>query len=332
MKNKTLLLVLSFAVVASLLTMASKSNISFFGQGRMSSLLRGDGFNGTMEQFDSTSGSEVMYKNAEPARDMAYGGVMMDSSIIAEPLPTDSMPIDLKMMPPYYGDDALDVQDRVYQKSSYHVVIVDDVQAYLRGMKEYILSIGGVVLNSGVSAGDGSNNTYNSGSLYVKVPVNKFDEVTGRVTENVEKVFSESINASDVTGQLVGTTETLQDLKDQKSLKEAALSEAKSEVEKRRYQIEISRLDQQIAVAEKSLDNVEAQVEYSSVSIEASDSERYYNPDADVGFKEEFMKAWESVKEVIKVALYFGIWVFVYSIVWLPIVIVIKKLFRKFGN
>lgn len=324
MKNKTLLLVLSFAVVASLLTMASKSNISF---------LRGGGFSGMMEDFNSSSGSDVMYKNAEPATDMAYGGVMMDNSIIAEPLPTDSMPTDLKMMPPYYyGDDALDVQDRVYQKSSYHVVIVDDVQEYLRGMKEYVLSIGGVVLNSGVSAGDGSNNTYSSGSLYVKVPVNKFDEVTGRVTENVEKVFSENINASDVTGQLVGTTETLQDLKDQKSLKEAALSEAKSEVEKRRYQIEISRLDQQIASAEKGLDNVEAQVEYSSVSIEASDSERYYNPDADVGFKEEFMKAWESVKEVIKLALYFGIWVFVYSIVWLPIVVVVKKIFRKFGN
>ena len=319
MKNtKTLLIVLSLAVVASLLTFAAKSRTSLLSQNGMMQFIGGEKFNGITNDEVSVGSEMSGIYNAGPSDEITYEE---NNSLIAK----TSM-----MADPYYNDDMLNVEDRVYQKSSYHSVVVDDVPVYLRGIKEYVLSIGGKVLNSGVSSGGGYINGYNSGSLYMKVPVDKFDEAAARVTENVRKVFSENIDANDVTGQLVGTTENLQSLKDEKSLKEATLLDAKTEVEKRRFQIEIERLDRQIADAEKGLDRVEQTVEYSSISVNAADSERYFNPEARLSVKEEFLRAWESLKELLKVLGYFGIWVLVYSVVWFPIVWVVKKIIKMF--
>lgn len=331
MKNyKTLFIVLSLAVVATLLTFAVKSRTSFLAQNGMMQFFEGDKYSGMMneETVAGTDFSEAY--NQAPVEELSY---VEDSSLIAKSsMMVDPMTYPGGYMPPYYYDDALYVEDRVYQRSSYHSVVVKDVPEYLRGIKEYVLSIGGIVLNSGVSSGGGYLNGYDSGSLYVKVPVDKFDEATARVTEQVEKVFSENIDSTDVTGQLVNTTENLQFLKDQKSLKEAALLDAQTEVEKRRYQIEIERLDRQIADAEKGLDSVEQTIEYSSITVQAADSERYYNPEARLGIKDEFLRAWESLKELVKVLGYFSIWVLVYSIVWFPIVLIVKKIARMFSN
>ncbi len=331
MKNtKTLLIVLSLAVVASLLTFAAKSRTSFTGQGGMMDFLDSDKSTGMMYDTSSISADPSGVYNAGPVDELTYDdseSLIAKTSMMEEPMMYPG-----GFLPPYYGDDALYVEDRVYQKSSYHSVVVDDVPAYLRGIREYVLSVGGKVLNSGVSSGAGYQNGYDSGSLYMKVPVAKFDEATARVTENVKKVFSENIDSSDVTGQLVNTTDNLQYLKDEKSLKEAALLDAQTEVEKRRYKIEIERLDRQIADAEKGLESVEQTIEYSSITVQAADSERYYNPEARLSIYEEFLRAWESLKELLKVAGYFGIWVLVYSVVWFPIVWIIKKIFRKFGN
>jgi hypothetical protein len=288
MKNKqTILIVLALAVVASFLTFAVRSNNSMFRSG------------GMMPLFDGDRSEIAMIE------DEMRGG----------------------FIPPYYGgDDALDVEDRVYQRSSYHSVVVDDVAVYLRGVKEYILSIDGKVLNSDMSVSD----KYESGSLYVKVPVEKFDEATGRIVENIDKVISENINSSDVTGQLVNINDNLQSLKDAKSLKEASIKDAKTEVEKRQYQIEIERLERQIVAAEKATDRVEQKVEYASVSVSAADSERYFNPGSSSDMGYELERAWESLKRSIRVIAYFGVWVLVYSVIWLPVVWVGKKVAGKF--
>lgn len=250
---------------------------------------------------------------------MAPEAGVAESRIAAEPY--------IGMMPPYYyGDDALDVVERSYEKTSSHGVVVEDVSIYLRGMKEYFSSVDGVVLSSSVNTSD----KYENGYLYVKVPVDRFDEATNRVTEQVEKVMYENINATDVTGQVVRTEETLISLQEQKSLLEAQLEDAKTEVDKRRIQIQIDRLDRQIEAAEQNQDAVEARVEYASVSISAADSERYYNPDSsgDIGY--EFERAWRSLKNFLKVALLFGVWIAVYSVVWLPVVWILNKVVKRF--
>lgn len=230
------------------------------------------------------------------------------------------------MMPPYYyEDDALDVTERAYEKSSYHAVVVDDVTKYIRGLKEYFISIQGVVLNSSVNSGE----KYDSASLYVKVPVDKFDEATGRVTEDVEKVVDESLSANDVTGQVVKTQESVQALMDQRSLKEAQLVDAQTELEKKRIQIEIDRLTRQIESAQKAQESVETKTQYSSISVNAASNQKYFNPGVPGDFRYELERAWESLSSFLRILVVFGIWVVVYAVVWAPILWIGSKILRR---
>lgn len=273
-------------------------------------------------------------------RDLMYGDEMMEDDFVADSVVSQKMMLEsepigmgggvvepmMGIMPPYYGDDALDVTQRSYEQSSYHSVVVDDVAKYIRSMKEYFSSVNGIVLNSSINSGD----KYDSASLYVKVPVDKFDEATGRVTEDVKKVIDESVSAYDITGQVVNTQDTVVALQEQKSLKEAQLKDAKTEVEKTRIQIEIDRLDRQIANAQKAQENVETRTQYASLSLTAADSEKYFNPGSTGDFEYEFQRAWESLKTFIRVLAVFGIWMIVYSIIWAPVVWIVNKIVRKF--
>jgi len=276
-------------------------------------------------------------------QDYMYSDVIMDDQFIARdemgigsesvvankmPMPiTGEMDSMIGIMPPYYyGGDALDVTERSYEKSSYHSVVVKDVSTYMRGIKEYFASIDGVVLNSSLNSSD----KYESASLYVKVPVEKFDEATGRVTEDVKKVIDESVNASDITGQVVRADDNLISLKEQKTLKEAQLKDAKTEVDKARIQIEVDRLARQIENAQKAQENVETRTQYASMSLTAASSEKYYNPGVSGDFEYEFQRAWESLKSFSRILAVFGIWMVVYAIVWAPIVWLVSKLVKKF--
>lgn len=282
-------------------------------------------------------GQNFMMDGVGGGYDTGYMGepLMYDSGVTqVSPMPAvmeskiavDSMGIEI--MPPYYYDDALDIETRSYEKYSDHSVVVDDVGTYIRGLKEYFLSINGVIL----SASTGSMDKYESGSLYVKVPVEKFDEATSRVTENVEKIINESVSASDITGQVVNTAETVTVLQDQRRLKEAQLADAKTEVEKTRIQIEIDRLTRQITAAEKAQESVEARTVYAALSVLAADSERYFNPGSTGDFRYELERAWESLKSFIKVLFVFGIWMAVYSVIWAPVIWIASKIISRFRS
>jgi hypothetical protein len=95
---------------------------------------------------------------------------------------------------PYYGQDyALDVEQRVYEKSSNHTVVVDNVAQYMQQTREYLVSLGGRIINS--SSGTTEmyqenpflNNKYNYGNIYAKVPVEKFEEAQNMITAGVKK-------------------------------------------------------------------------------------------------------------------------------------------------
>ncbi|GIK84272.1 MAG: hypothetical protein BroJett025_08940 [Patescibacteria group bacterium] len=264
---------------------------------------------------------------------MMYGGVTA-TPVMETKLAVDSVGIDsgmmvqpVEIMPPYYyGDDVLYMEERSYEKSSYHSVVVSDVTKYMRGLKEYFSSINGVILSSSVN----SSSKYESASLYVKVPVEKFDEATTRVTEDVKKVIDESLNASDITGQVVNTEETVTYLQEQKTLKEAQLKDAKTEAAKAKIQIEIDRLTRQIEAAQKAQESVTTRTKYASLSVTAASNEKYFNPGTTGDFEYELQRAWESLKSFLKVLGVFGIWVAVYSVVWAPVVWIVSKIVNKF--
>ena len=293
-KNKTLVAVFGLALVSALATLFMSGSFSRI------SMSMGTGMRGVSQPMMIEDGREIN-------QDMAVSSA---NSKIA-------------MMPPYYGgDDALEVSERSYEKYGNYSVVVDDVPAYLRGIKEYALSIGGVILNSNMS----TSSRYQYGDLYIKVPVEKFDEATSRVTENVEKVVNENISASDITGQVVGTENSVQRLLDQKKLVEARIEEAKTPTEKAKIQIELDSLDRQIEAAERAVTVTEQRVAYATLSVSAADSQRHYEYDGSVDIGDEFSRAWQSLKSSIKLLLTAGIWLVVYAIVWLPVVLIIRKI------
>lgn len=256
---------------------------------------------------------------------------MMGSGVSGAP--TQAVESTKMIAPDYYpqpiGGDALDTEDRSYTKNSSHQVVVKDVTAYIKQMREYILSIDGRVLSTSTN----TTEKYASGYIYAKVPVAKFEEATGRVTEGVQKVMDESINASDVTGQVVGIADKLQSLQDQKALKEAELAEAKAKNSSAtvtlRLQQEINRFNQQIDALQKQQQATTNEVEYASVSISAASSERYFaGSEYQPTFWEEIQNAIESLGGSGRVIARLIIWTAVYSVIWLPIMLVVKWLKR----
>jgi hypothetical protein len=94
---------------------------------------------------------------------------------------------------------------------------------------------------------------------------------------------------------------------------------------KKRLELQITRLETQIKNAEKQVSNVEQRVEYANVNISIANNERYFNPGyGNSGFTNEFFMAWNSLSIVLFKLLKVGVWVLVYSILWLPAVLVFK--------
>lgn len=232
-------------------------------------------------------------------------------------------PVAPDIMPYYPADDALEVDQRLYVKSSSHQVVVKDVALYLRQLKEYVLSVDGRVLSSN----QGTTEKYQYGYLITKIPVEKFEEGTARVTSNVKKVISESINSQDETGRVVNLNDTLDELKNQKAEKEIELSEATTESQRKRIELEIQRLEKQIKNLEDQLQNQETQISYATIQVMAADSEAYFQPgNYQPDFEETLRNAWQSVSKILYFLAQAIIWVIVYAIIWLPVIVILKYL------
>ncbi|NCS98038.1 MAG: DUF4349 domain-containing protein [Candidatus Pacebacteria bacterium] len=262
-----------------------------------------------------------------------FGGGMMEAGVATSKIAVDSMPSNGGMMPPYYyGDDSagLDAEYRLYDRSANYDVIVKDVQTYLRSMREYVLSIDGVVLNDSFNQGD----DWKAGSLYVKVPVAKFSEASDRAVEGVKEVFGSSSNSADITGSHVTATDRvaevetmIADTKASLEASQALLDQAEAgTTEWRQYRSEVLQLENRLSSYErqleqyqKNVDSVEGQAEYASIMINASDSKRYFDPNTDLPLSEHIKRALASLGESGYLVASFLIWVVVYSVIWLPI-------------
>lgn len=268
---------------------------------------------------------EDMVPNSEPGmmfdEDTMMGGAATSGMMAKTSLPSIAMY-------PYPRDNALDVPVRSYEKYSNHSLVVDDVSSYMTQIKEYVLSIGGRVLSSSVSVSD----DFRYGSMQAKIPVEKFEESQTRITQNVEDVISENYSAQDVTGQVVNTQENLTVLQNQKLELEIQLEEVQTDAERRRIELQISRLETQIRNAESQVTNVQEQVEYATVFIQVSDSDRFFHPRSSQDIGGEFRNAWRSISDVFFLLVRLAVWVIVYGILWLPLVLLLTWLSGKRKN
>ncbi|MDQ5951655.1 MAG: hypothetical protein QG639_936 [Patescibacteria group bacterium] len=260
--------------------------------------------------------TDSMMAAREPAM-MGNKGVMMDRYTTS-----------IAPMPPMYYpyDEALDVTNRSVSYSAYHSVVVDNVDEYMRQMKEFIQNNGGTVLSYNTGT---TENDYLYGSINARVPQNKFEETNNKTTENVRKVVNASVDMQDVTGQVVSNEEQIQKLQDQVAEQEIELDAAKTELERSRIELQIDRLERQIEQLQQSQQVVEDRVDYASINISASNREYYFNGNGPRPLGDVLREAWYSLRGTGFGILYFLIWVVVYAIIWVPVLLLARWIWGK---
>jgi hypothetical protein len=262
----------------------------------------------------------------EPVYDSGYGDEYGGTKMA-----TDYRGIYPEAYPRYIRhSNALDVNERVYIKSSYHQVVVEDVRTYSAQMKDYILSINGRILDTSINSID----RYKTGYLNVKVPVERFDEAVNQVASGTNKVVSEQVSSEDVTGSIVAQDEEMVRLQEEISLKEVELESATANTaEWRRINTQLQNLMKQLDRIASSSENYQEEVSYSTININFADSERYftgtygghYQPDIrDIAYK-----AWWSVRDNFSFVLTAAVWIAVYGVFWAPVVLLIMWLKRR---
>lgn len=297
-----------FILIVAILGLLSAGSMWFLQRGTVAPMLGGV-YMGEMGTTDSMMARE-------PAV-MGNKGVMVDRYTTS-----------IAPMPPMYYpyDEALDVADRSVTYSAYHSVVVDDVNEYMRQMKEYIQNNGGTVLsyNTGTSEHD-----YLYGSISARVPQYKFEEVNAKTTENVRKVVNASVDMQDVTGEVVSVTEQIQKLQDQIAEQKIELEAATTQVERNRIQLQIDRLGKQVEQLEQSQQIVEDRVDYASINISASNREYYFTGNGPRPLSDVLREAWYSLRGTGFGILYFLIWVAVYAIIWVPVLLLARWIWGK---
>ncbi len=273
--------------------------------------------------------------------EMGMGGVSSKMAYQA----TDSY-----MMPPVYpgyDDYSLSVENRLYEKYADFSVVTKDVQGYLRAMREFVLSVNGVVLSDAFS----NSKEYTSGSLYVKVPVESFEQAAMRATEGVKEVYSSSMSSSDVTGMHQNATDMVTNVEEELTMVKAQLSDAQlslSKVEEgsalwRQYRNEVLSFERNIRNLEKQLESfkqnvtsVETQVEYATLNITAADNKRYYEPmpyyNGGSSLWYHFENARASLGQFGYTVSVFLVWFLVYAVVWMPALVLFRLIKRKLSH
>ncbi len=226
------------------------------------------------------------------------------------------------VLPEFSTDDALDVDERVYRKSSRYDVVVDEVASYMQQLREFVLSIDGRVLTSNMQ----SQGKVTYGLLHIKVPVEKFEETNSRVVSGVDQVVNEQVSAEDETGTVVSIQDQITDLENQIIEKKLEKQQEVDEIKKQRIQIEIDRLEKQLEQVKERLDSAEATVEYATVYARIANTAKYFNPSQEesVNLWDEVKEAWSSVFAILLVLARVVIWIVIYGVLWLPVVILVR--------
>ncbi len=252
-----------------------------------------------------------------------FSGIAVDQRLSgpAETMVNKMMPEVIPVPPMYSGDDALDQVKRDYEMWSSYSVLVEDVNGYVTALKSYIGSVEGRVLSSSMSKNDG----YMYAHLTLKVPTDRFDEANGKVMDGVKEVISENVQVSDVTGTSVRLENQMQRMQEEQLELELQIEESVNIAEKRRLEFQLEQKKTQIEAMQSQIEAQSERIEYGTVNVAVASGEVYFGTsDGDeIKIQAELKQAWEVVWYLLQRALVLLIWTLVFSILWLPLVLIL---------
>lgn len=222
---------------------------------------------------------------------------------------------------------APDVTNRMVVTNSYLSLVVEDVNAGVAEVKQYIQSIGGYLVNSSISRPEEGG----TGTITVRIPSDQLDETLAQLKNQAVKVVSENLDGTDVTDQFVDNEARLVILERNKARFEEIMTLATEVNEILRVQSEIFGLQSQI-------DSIKGQQNYLTQTAKMSLVTLYLSTD-ELSLPYAPANVWRpavvfklAVRSLMGSAQGLGtllIWLTVYSVVWLPILLIILYIARK---
>jgi hypothetical protein len=245
---------------------------------------------------------------------------------IPNPVYDNSAPVDINTPP----------SERKSIQSSYLSLKVKNVAESILDIKLKVNELGGFLVNSDF-ANTGEDST---GTIVIRVPVDKNDEALAYLRNVAVNVVSESQTGFDVTEQYTDLNSQLETLNNTKIVFEDMFVKAKTIDEILRVQREILNIQRQI-------DSVRGQVNYLENSSESVKITAYlatdqyalpYKPETGWKAGDVYKEAVRSLVLSLRSFATTGIWIAVYAVIWIPMLVIaylfirlLIKLIRK-GN
>lgn len=254
-----------------------------------------------------------------------YGedGMMADEAMSFNKVTTGRLPIG-------GATPQLEVQDRMVVTNSYMSLLVTDVRESIAQIKEKALMVGGYMVNQSVQTPEGLSN----GSVTVRVPSDKLDEVMEHLRQLSVRVVSENIDGYDVTDEYVDVEERLTILETTKTKYEAILNAA-TEVE------DILLVTERIIYVQNQIDNLVGRQDYLEKTSSSSLITVYLSTDElELPFAPEepwrptvvFKYATRAVITSLRAIAGYVIWIAVYAVIWLPALAIFLFLKKKMNT
>lgn len=216
---------------------------------------------------------------------------------------------------------APEVKDRMVVQNSYLSLVVKNVSSTLNEIKSYTTTIGGYMVNSNLD--NPQDNT--SGSVTLRIPSEKLDETLAKFRSLSVKVASERLDGTDVTDQFVDNEARMQVLNANMARFKELMGQAK-EIS------DILNVQQQVFSLQSQIDSIKGQNKYMEQTAKMSlvtiylSTDEYSLPYApsqpwrpDVIFKTAVRSMISNLRSLGSVA----IWLFVYAVIWLPVLLII---------
>lgn len=221
-----------------------------------------------------------------------------------------------------------DITDRLVVEESNMSLVVDSVRQKTDQIIDYATSKGGYMVSSSVTQPE----EVPFATVTVRVPAKELRPALDYLRGLAVKVTSENLTGYDVTDQYVDIESRLVTLAKTKAKFEEILAKAEKVEDILAVQRELISLQQQI-------DNLKGQQEYLAKTAENARLTVYlstdewmlpYTPD-EKAFRPKviFKTAVRSMVRALRLVAQLAIWVAVYSIIWLPVLIIWRVIKKK---
>ncbi len=219
-----------------------------------------------------------------------------------------------------------DVENRMVIQESDLSLLVEDVNKARETILNYTDQIGGYMVNSNISNPVDTP----SAMIVIRIPADRLEESLTYFRNQSIKVVSENIYGKDVTDQYIDLDTRLSTLEQTKEKYESILSTATQVEDITKVTREIINIQSQIDSIKGQQESLEENSRLAKLTIYLSTDEIAlpYTPDEtfrpSVIFKLAVRSLISSLRDIASLAIWLG----VYSVIWLPILVLIY-IFRR---